>query len=82
MLLTPRLVLREWRNCDLAPFAELIADPEVMRYFPRGLSRAQSDEFAGNIRATLAERGWGLWAVEVADLAPFIGLCGAQSGWL
>jgi N-carbamoylputrescine amidase len=31
---TPRLILRDWREEDLEPFAALNADPEVMRYFP------------------------------------------------
>jgi RimJ/RimL family protein N-acetyltransferase len=76
MLSASRLVLRQWRDSDLAPFAELNADPDVMRYFPRALSRAQSDEFATTVRATLAQQGWGLWAVEVPGVAPFIGFVG------
>ena len=31
-LRTPRLLLREWREEDLAPFAALSGDPEVMRH--------------------------------------------------
>ena len=76
MLSTPRLVLRQWQGSDLAPFAELNGDPEVMRYFPEALSRAQSDEFAQAVQATVARQGWGLWAVEVPSVAPFIGFVG------
>jgi RimJ/RimL family protein N-acetyltransferase len=47
-----------------------------MRYFPGTLSRAQSDALAEHIRMTLAERGWGLWAVQVSGVAPFIGFVG------
>lgn len=71
---TPRLVLRQWRDEDLEPFAELNADPEVMRHFPAALTREQSDAFVEQQRALLAERGWGLWAVE-AD-SGFIGFVG------
>ncbi len=39
-LVTPRLRLREWRDSDLAPFAALNADSQVMRYFPEPLDRA------------------------------------------
>jgi RimJ/RimL family protein N-acetyltransferase len=63
-LRTERLLLRGWRETDLEPFAELNADPEVMRYFPAPLSRAESDALAARAAAMLAERSWGLWAVE------------------
>ena len=71
-----RLILRAWREEDLAPFAELNADPAVMEYFPSTLSRAESDAFAARIRSEMAERGFGLWAVEVPGVAPFIGFTG------
>jgi len=31
---TARLLLREWKTEDRAPFAEMNADPWVMQYFP------------------------------------------------
>lgn len=73
-LRTERLLLRQWRNDDLEPFAELNADPEVMRYFPRTLIRAESDTLAERQRTLIAERGWGLWAVEAPE--GFIGFVG------
>jgi RimJ/RimL family protein N-acetyltransferase len=73
-LRTERLLLRQWRDDDLDAFAELNADPEVMRYFPRTLSRAESDALAARQRTLIAERGWGLWAVEAPD--GFIGFVG------
>jgi ribosomal-protein-alanine N-acetyltransferase len=75
-LSTPRLRLRQWRDADLGPFAELNADAEVMRYFPSALTRAESDELAASLRAILAEQRWGLWAVEAPGVAPFIGFVG------
>jgi RimJ/RimL family protein N-acetyltransferase len=75
-LTTDRLRLRQWREDDLAPFAALNADPEVMRYFPARMTRVQSDEFAGYVSAAIEENGWGLWAVEVCDGPPFIGFVG------
>ena len=75
-LRTERLVLREWRDDDLAPFAALNADPAVMEYLPGTLSRAESDAFAARIRADLAERGFGLWALEAPGVAPFVGFTG------
>ena len=72
---TARLVLREWHDDDLEPFAALNADPVVMEHFPSVLDRAQSDALVDRIRAHFAEHGYGLWAVEVdGALAGFTGL--------
>src|SRR6478735_9276546 len=43
---TERLVLRQWRDEDWAPFAALNADPEVMRHFPWTLDEQESNAFA------------------------------------
>ena len=74
--LTARLRLRGWRDEDLAEFAALNADPQVMEHLPSVLSRAESDALAARIRAELAERGFGLWALEVSGAAPFVGFTG------
>jgi RimJ/RimL family protein N-acetyltransferase len=76
LLRTPRLLLRDWRDDDHAPFAQMNADAEVMRYFPRPLDRTESDALATRIRTRLSVRRYGLWAVEVCDVAPFIGFVG------
>ena len=75
-LRTERLLLRQWRDEDFEPFAELNADPETMRYFVAPLARAESDAWATLCRRQIEEEGWGLWAVEVVDTAPFIGFVG------
>jgi len=73
---TPRLVLRRWRASDREPFAELNADPEVMRHFVEPLTREQSDSLVDRIEAGFDEHGFGLWAVEVPGAAAFIGFTG------
>jgi RimJ/RimL family protein N-acetyltransferase len=75
-LRTERLLLRQWRDEDLEPFAELNADSETMRYFPAPPSREQSDALAKLARRHIEDEGWGLWAVEVAGGASFIGFVG------
>jgi ribosomal-protein-alanine N-acetyltransferase len=75
MLRTARLVLRRWRDEDRAPFAALNADPEVMRFFPRPLTRAESDAMVDRIEAMFDEHGYGLWAVDAGDDG-FIGFVG------
>jgi RimJ/RimL family protein N-acetyltransferase len=71
-----RLLLRRWRDSDLAPFAALNADPEVMEHFPKRLSRDESDAFVQRIEEEFDQLGHGLWAMEVPDVAPFIGFVG------
>jgi RimJ/RimL family protein N-acetyltransferase len=75
-LRTERLLLRQWRDEDLASFARMNADPETMRYFPAPQSREQSDALAARARRQIDEEGWGLWAVEVQDGPSFIGFVG------
>jgi RimJ/RimL family protein N-acetyltransferase len=73
---TDRLLLRQWCDGDYEPFARLTSDPVVMEYFPKRLSRQESDELATRIRTRIEENGWGLWAVEVTGVVPFIGFVG------
>ena len=75
-LTTARLRLRQWREEDLAPFAALNADPQVMEFFPKVLTRAESDAVAGRIRDHFARHGFGLWAVEAPGAADFVGFVG------
>jgi RimJ/RimL family protein N-acetyltransferase len=69
------VTLRQWRDSDLVPYCEMNADPEVMEFFPRTLSPSESEGFMRRCRAGLADRGWGLWAVDVGgEFAGFTGL--------
>ena len=47
-----------------------------MEFFPSRLSREQSDAVATRIRKHFEHHGFGLWAVEVPELVPFIGFVG------
>ena len=75
-LVTPRLRLREWRDSDLAPFAAMNADPQVMRYFPETLDRAASDALVERIRVQFDNHGFGPWAVEIPGVTAFAGFVG------
>ena len=75
-LSTERLELRPWADSDLAPLAALNADPEVMQYMPRTLSRAESDALVAQACRALAARGFGLWALELRAEREFLGLVG------
>jgi RimJ/RimL family protein N-acetyltransferase len=73
---TDRLVMRRWRESDREPYAALNADPEVMRYFPATLSREVSDVSVDRMEELFDRQGFGLWALEVAATAEFIGFTG------
>jgi RimJ/RimL family protein N-acetyltransferase len=73
---TDRLILREWRDEDVPPFAALNWHPEVMRYMPKLLSREDSAEMVRRIREHFERHGFGLWAVEVCGAEAFIGFTG------
>ncbi|MFC9689934.1 GNAT family N-acetyltransferase [Kribbella sp. NPDC056951] len=75
-LTTDRLLLRQWRDSDREPFAGLNADPAVMEHFPRLVTREESDALIDRASASIADQGWGLWAVEVRSTGEFIGFTG------
>ncbi|MEM9516945.1 MAG: GNAT family N-acetyltransferase [Actinomycetota bacterium] len=76
---TNRLALRRWRATDLPLFAALNADPAVMEFMPKLLTRAESDAFVERISSSFDERAYGLWAVEVADSGAFVGFTGLSA---
>ncbi len=75
-LRTGRLLLRHWRPEDREPFAELNRDPRVVEFLPGPLSREESDARADRIDAHFEQHGFGLWAVEIPGVAPFVGFVG------
>jgi len=75
-LRTDRLLLRRWTAADREPFARMNADPRVMAHFSAALTREESDALADRIDAHFARRGFGAWAVEIPEVAPFAGFIG------
>ncbi len=73
---TKRLLLRQWRNEDLASFALLNSDPEVMAYLPKVLNKEESNNLAEKIIKLISEHGWGFWAIETTHDHSFIGFVG------
>jgi RimJ/RimL family protein N-acetyltransferase len=75
-LRTERLVLRPWRDSDLAPWAAMNADPEVREHLGDLLTREQSEGSVARFQDELDRRGYGWWAVEVRATGEFIGFAG------
>lgn len=60
---TPRLRFRELSPDDLDFVAAMLADPEVMRYYPKVHTRDKALEWIERQRRRYAEHGHGLWLV-------------------
>jgi ribosomal-protein-alanine N-acetyltransferase len=73
---TERLILRTWHHDDRRPFSLMNADPEVMEFFPKLLTSAESDAFVDRIESGMRERGYGLWATELKGAGRFMGFIG------
>ena len=73
---TERLVLRDWRESDLEPWAAMNVDPEVRRYLGRPMTAAQAEAWALNFQDDLDRHGYGFWALEVQSTGEFIGFTG------
>ncbi|MDQ6688825.1 MAG: GNAT family N-acetyltransferase [Actinomycetota bacterium] len=75
-LVTPRLLLRQWREDDLAPFHAMSTDPVVMEHFPALSTYDQTREALSRHRDQLLRGKPGLYAVERRDNHEFIGFTG------
>ncbi|WP_435949418.1 GNAT family N-acetyltransferase [Psychrobacter sp. DM8] len=75
-LTTERLILRQWQAGDYADFAQMNADAEVMKYFPKRLTTAQSDMIAHKCQQIIEDNGWGFWVVSLKQTNKFIGMVG------
>jgi len=73
---TERLVLRPFREADLASWAALNADPEVTEYLGEPLSREECDRIASAVNDRYAADGIGFLAVERRTDGAFLGACG------
>jgi len=67
--------MREMRESDIEFFAQICADPLVMKYFPALLTHEESASFVQRVVQRHAEDGFGLWVVEIeGSCAGFVGL--------
>ena len=73
---TARLAFRAWRDRHRAPYAEMSADEEVMRYFVAVQSTEQSNAGVDGWIRQFSERGWSNWAIELLGSGEFIGFIG------
>jgi RimJ/RimL family protein N-acetyltransferase len=81
---TDRLLLRQWRLDDFEPYAELCADPEVMRYLgPKTLTRSECWRQMAFLIGHWQLLGYGHFAVAEKATGKFVGRIGFLNpeGW-
>lgn len=73
---TDRLILRDWTEEDLIPFARMNSDDQVMRYFMKKLTKDESVAYMERIKEEIAARGYGFYAVERKEDGKLLGFTG------
>ncbi|RVQ67728.1 N-acetyltransferase [Croceicoccus ponticola] len=80
---TARLILRDWRDEDLAPFLLHTNTPAVMRWLGGVMDEATCATIVGKLRSWADEYGHTFWAVQRNDdgghlAGEIIGFCGLK----
>ena len=70
------LGFRNWVATDLKEFAEMNADREVMRHFPKPLTAEESAELLLRLKEHFEKYGYCYFATEVLETGEFIGFIG------
>ncbi len=71
ILETSRLLLREFAPQDVDALAEILSDPETMRYYPAPYDRAGVEQWIERNRQRYRDDGVGLWAMEFSKTSDF-----------
>lgn len=82
---TERLLMRMWRKDDFEPYANMCADPEVMRFLVGGkpYNRVEAWRHMAFLVGHWTLLGYGHWAVEEKASGKFVGRIGFLNpeGW-
>ena len=78
MIGTDRLILRDWRADDAAPFNAMCRDPAVMEHLGPLQTLAETGAAITRLAAIQAQHGHTFWAIERRDDGQFLGFCGLK----
>lgn len=75
---TERLIIRNWSEEDIAPYAKIIGDPEVMKFIGDGAPRPYEEAIRAvkKYNGQIEDQGWARFAVELKETNSIIGFCG------
>lgn len=76
ILETLRLRLREFVAGDADALAQVLSDPETMRYYPAPYDRTGVEEWIARCQQRYRDDGVALWAMELKSSGELIGDCG------
>jgi RimJ/RimL family protein N-acetyltransferase len=80
VITSERLVMRSWREDDIAPFHAICSDPVVMATLGPAMSRDEVSALIERVSAIEAKYGHTFWALERRSDARLIGWCGVIPG--
>jgi len=78
MIETARLILRDWREDDFAPFVRHTNTPAVMRWLGGVKTAQEQRESSARIMRWQGERGFTFWLVERKPDGEVLGFCGLK----
>jgi RimJ/RimL family protein N-acetyltransferase len=81
VLETERLILRQWRDEDLDPFAEMCADLEIMQWLGGVLTRDGARAYMDRAHDAFARLGMGRFAIARRSDGVFVGACGLMPSY-
>lgn len=75
---TNRLILRIWGYEDIKDYAQIISDPEVMKFIGNGLAQnlQEAELYITKCIEVFAENGWSRFAVINKETNKLMGFCG------
>ena len=71
-----RLGFRNWIKSDLTEFAKINADLEVMKYFPKPLTKKETSAFIDRLLIHYKKNGYNYFATEILETGELIGFIG------
>ncbi len=78
LIKTERLGLRNWLASDTAPFIAMGQNPEVMRYFPELLTKADSTALINGLKKHYEKYGYTYFAMDELITGEFVGFAGLK----
>lgn len=76
ILATERLILRPWEARDTAPYAAMMGDPHVRRFYPTTMTAEETAADMERHRESLREEGLAMCTAELRDGGDLVGLIG------
>jgi [ribosomal protein S5]-alanine N-acetyltransferase len=78
ILQTPRTRLREFTDSDLDTLANMVADEEQMRFYPRPKTRGEASDWIKRNISLYEQHGYGFWFIQSVTTGDFVGYCGIR----